>query len=97
MKTLSLMKSVTSTYPRFHELPKGVKQMLLISESFFFGEARSAPGVSDPRFNVGFQPQPSTAFPTALHETLGPSNSQIISTVSLDCGGKYDAATLSDV
>lgn len=34
------MKSVMMTYPGFRELPKGVKKMLLVSETFFFGEAR---------------------------------------------------------
>ena len=40
MKTPRIVKSVTTTYPGFHGLPKGIKQMLLVSESFFFGEAR---------------------------------------------------------
>jgi hypothetical protein len=29
------------TYPGFQALPRGVKRMLLESESFFFGEART--------------------------------------------------------
>jgi hypothetical protein len=35
-----LMNSITATYPGFQALPKGIKQMLLISESHFFDEAR---------------------------------------------------------
>jgi hypothetical protein len=40
MGTNHTMKTVMLTYPDFHELPKGVKRMLLASETFFFGEAR---------------------------------------------------------
>ena len=40
METHQIMKSVTATYPGFHGLPRGVKQMLLFSENYFFGEAR---------------------------------------------------------
>jgi hypothetical protein len=32
------MKSIMITYPNFRALPKGVKQMLLVSESFFFDQ-----------------------------------------------------------
>jgi len=35
------MKSIITTYPDFHALPKGIKRMLLASESFFFAEAYS--------------------------------------------------------
>jgi hypothetical protein len=48
MNTPRIMKSVTTTYPKFHALPKGVKQMLLVSESFFFDEARPLPDTRDP-------------------------------------------------
>jgi hypothetical protein len=34
------MNSITATYPGFQALPKGIRQMLLISESLFFEEAR---------------------------------------------------------
>jgi hypothetical protein len=34
------MNSITATYPGFQALPKGIKQMLLISENQFFEEAR---------------------------------------------------------
>lgn len=37
------MKSIMITYPNFRALPKGVKQMLLASESFFFEEMSAAP------------------------------------------------------
>jgi hypothetical protein len=33
------MKSIMVTYPNFRLLPKGLKQLLLASESFFFEEA----------------------------------------------------------
>jgi hypothetical protein len=36
------LHSITATYPGFQSLPKGVKQMLLVSESVFFDEARTA-------------------------------------------------------
>ena len=35
------LNSITATYPGFQSLPKGVKQMLLVSESVFFDEART--------------------------------------------------------
>jgi hypothetical protein len=37
------MKSIMMTYPNFQALPKGLKQMLLASESFFFDEAAGTP------------------------------------------------------
>lgn len=37
------MKSIITTYPYFQALPRGVKMMLLASESHFFDEA-NAPG-----------------------------------------------------
>lgn len=33
------MRTIILTYPRFQSLPRGIKQMLVTSESFFFGEA----------------------------------------------------------
>ena len=36
------MKTILSTYPDFQSLPKGLKQLLVASESFYFGEARPA-------------------------------------------------------
>jgi hypothetical protein len=35
------MKSIMMTYPDFAALPKGLKQMLLASESFFFNETKA--------------------------------------------------------
>jgi hypothetical protein len=35
------LSSITATYPGFQSLPKGIKQMLLVSESVFFEEARA--------------------------------------------------------
>jgi hypothetical protein len=37
------MNSITATYPGFQALPKGVKRMLLESESYFFDEAKPLP------------------------------------------------------
>jgi hypothetical protein len=37
-----ILNSITATYPGFQSLPRGVKQMLLVSESVFFDEARTA-------------------------------------------------------
>jgi len=41
-----ITKSIMVTYPGFQRLPKGVKQMLLASESHFFDGAN---GARDPR------------------------------------------------
>ncbi|HWW01480.1 MAG TPA: hypothetical protein VNZ64_17415 [Candidatus Acidoferrum sp.] len=35
------MKSIITVYPGFQSLPKGVKKMLVVSETFFFREAGS--------------------------------------------------------
>jgi hypothetical protein len=35
-------KSIVCTYPDFRELPKGLKQLLVISENLFFEEAQTA-------------------------------------------------------
>jgi hypothetical protein len=37
-----ILHSITATYPEFQALPKGVKQMLLVSESVFFEDARGS-------------------------------------------------------
>jgi len=34
------MKMIMTSYPGFQDLPKGVRKMLLVSESFFFDEMR---------------------------------------------------------
>ena len=36
------MKSIMTEYPDFRSLPKGVRQMLVASESLFFAEASGA-------------------------------------------------------
>jgi len=36
------MKSIVVTYPEFQSLPKGIKRMLVTSESLFFRDARTA-------------------------------------------------------
>jgi hypothetical protein len=35
------MKSIVVTYPDFQKLPKGLKQMLVASESFFFDQMKT--------------------------------------------------------
>jgi len=47
------MKSIITTYPDFQTLPRGIKMMLLASESHFFDEANS------PR-NMGWKKVPET-------------------------------------
>lgn len=47
------MNSIVSTYPDFQALPRGIKRLLLTSETEFFNEARPAlqtapPGRSGP-------------------------------------------------
>ena len=43
-----MMKSIMATYPDFKGLPRGVKQMLLTSENFFFDEVKIAStGIGD--------------------------------------------------
>jgi hypothetical protein len=32
------MRTIILTYPEFQSLPRGIKQMLLATESFYFGE-----------------------------------------------------------
>jgi hypothetical protein len=36
------MRTIVLTYPGFVSLPKGIKQMLVASERFYFDEARPA-------------------------------------------------------
>jgi hypothetical protein len=38
-----MLKSIVCTYPDFRTLPKGVKQMLVISENIFFEEMHTTP------------------------------------------------------
>ena len=37
------MKTIMQTYPDYHSLPKGIKRMLVTSESLFFEEAKNVP------------------------------------------------------
>jgi len=41
MQSHQTMKLIMNTYPGFQELPKGVRKLLLVSESFFFDEMQS--------------------------------------------------------
>ena len=43
---VSEMNSITATYPGFQALPKGIKQMLVVSESLFFEESKTSARVS---------------------------------------------------
>ena len=43
------MKSIMTTYPDFQALPKGLKQLLLASESFFFDEMSIGAGKNGAR------------------------------------------------
>jgi hypothetical protein len=43
MRTNQTNQLIMTTYPGFHDLPKGIKQMLQTSESFFFEESRTPP------------------------------------------------------
>jgi hypothetical protein len=36
------MKSIVVTYPNYQSLPKGIKRMLVTSESVFFRDAKTA-------------------------------------------------------
>ena len=40
MKTDQNLQLIMTTYPGFHDLPKGVKKMLVVSESFFFDDSK---------------------------------------------------------
>lgn len=66
--------SITATYPGFQLLPKRVKQMLLISESVFFEEARTVqsvpPGNQKDRATV--KQSPNSPGPARSAEPAGP-------------------------
>jgi hypothetical protein len=67
------MKSIVTTYPDYQSLPKGIKMMLVASESLFFEDAKSAParradekqkgGVVLPVGNERFREQPLQVLP----------------------------------
>ena len=50
MNTNRTMQLIMTTYPGFQDLPKGVKKLLLVSETFFFDQSRTqtAPPVPQP-------------------------------------------------
>ncbi len=62
MQTHQTMKLIMTTYPGFHDLPKGVRKMLLVSESFFFDETRRQ---TDQAAGAGTVPMPLTALASA--------------------------------
>jgi len=37
------MNSIITTYPGFQALPRGIKKMLMVSESLFFEDAKALP------------------------------------------------------
>ena len=41
------MRTIILTYPDFRSLPKGVKQMLIASENFYFDEAGSTVAIKN--------------------------------------------------
>lgn len=41
------MRTIVLTYPGYQSLPKGIKQMLVASENFYFDEIKSAPAKAD--------------------------------------------------
>jgi hypothetical protein len=43
VKTNQTTKAFMATFPGFHDLPKGIRQMLLVSESHFFAESSPRP------------------------------------------------------
>jgi hypothetical protein len=43
------MRTIILTYPGYQSLPRGIKQMLLASESFYFDESRSAAANCKPK------------------------------------------------
>jgi hypothetical protein len=45
MKSVAL-RSIAFNYPGFQSLPRSIKQMLVLTESFFFGEDRARNGAS---------------------------------------------------
>ena len=51
MMNLTHLNSISATYPGFQSLPKGVKKMLLVTESLFFEDARPLPKVPEVKFS----------------------------------------------
>lgn len=41
------MNSIITTYPGFQALPRGIKKMLMVSESLFFEDAKALPQAQD--------------------------------------------------
>jgi hypothetical protein len=67
------MKSILTTYPDFQRLPKGVKQMLLESETFFFHELEPVAHIerhSRPEFSTGLYPNSDRLSPQPIAPVL---------------------------
>jgi hypothetical protein len=59
MEETGNMKSIVATYPEFHSLPKGIKQLLVNSETLFFQDARSLSAITrQPARNLWASPNP---------------------------------------
>ena len=66
------MKSIVFTYPDFRELPRGLKQMLVVSEKLFFDEVQTMPGATESH-GTGTKPwwrPPQTQFTMDGHKVF---------------------------
>ena len=85
MQTHQTMKLIMTTYPGFQALPKGVKQMLLVSESFFFDEvqrpAKSVVTILDtngaPSFSPGLADAPTPGVGSGYNALLRQGSLQV--------------------
>jgi hypothetical protein len=57
-----MLKSIICTYPDFRTLPKGLKQMLVISENLFFSETQASCAQADNRGKSQLWPMPQQSF-----------------------------------
>jgi hypothetical protein len=73
------MNSITATYPGFQSLPKGIKQMLVVSESLFFEESKTSAQV----FISRHQPDATTST-HAGQETSSPSAALLADTPAIE-------------
>ena len=55
------MNSIITTYPGFQALPRGIKKMLMVSESLFFEDAKALPQAqaSQATYNYRSPPKPT--------------------------------------
>jgi hypothetical protein len=57
-----MLKSIVCTYPDFRTLPKGLKQMLVISENLFFSEIQASCLKTDERRKSQLWHMPQQSF-----------------------------------